>query len=95
MTVNAYNTFNDPQKDEIGNTQKGARCIGPIAPKETGYYLFNELFWNENGVITNCRVTSVKITFTDNTSVSYSGWANVKKHYQEFFFDERNPDYME
>ena len=95
MTVNAYNTFNDPHKDEIGNTQKGARCIGPIAPKETGYYLFNELFWNENGVITNCRVTSVKITFTDNTSVSYSGWANVKKHYQEFFFDERNPDYME
>lgn len=94
FTATAYNTFDDPQKDTMGNSQKSARCIGPINSKETGYFLFDELFWNENQVIQNCRITSVKITFTDNSTVSYSGWSNVKQHYQEYYFDFRNPIYM-
>ena len=94
FTITAYNTFNDPQKDTMEQSQRSGRCVGPIEPKDMGYFLFDEMFWNENGIIKDCKVTSIKITFIDNTTVTFSGWGNVKQHYQEFFFDERNPNYV-
>lgn len=86
FTVASFNHFNDPQKDEIGVGQKSAQCIGPIDPKHSGRFVFDELFWDKNSIITSCRLTYIKITFTDNTSVSFSGWGNIKTHYKEANF---------
>lgn len=86
FTVASYNHFNDPQKDEIGVGQKSCQCLGPIEPMETGNFTFNELFWDKNSVISSFRLTNIKITFTDNTTVSLSGWNNIKAHYRESIF---------
>lgn len=86
FTAASYNHFNDPQKDEIGVGQKSCQCLGPIAPTETGKFTFNELFWDKNCVISSVRLTNIKITFTDNTTVSFSGWNNIKVHYGESIF---------
>lgn len=86
FTVAAYNKFGDPQKDEIGNSQKNGRCIGPVSPQEITYFTFNELFFDKNEIIKSFKIQSLKITFVDNTTLMFSGWNNIKTHYQTAMF---------
>lgn len=86
FTVAAYNRFGDSQKDEIGNSQKSGRCIGPVSPREIIHFTFNELFFDKNEIIKSFKIQSLKITFVDNTTLMFSGWNNIKTHYQTAMF---------
>jgi hypothetical protein len=86
FTVAAYNKFGDLQKDEIGNSKKSGRCIGPVSTKEITHFTFNELFFDKNEIITSFKIQSIKITFVDNTTIMFSGWENIKTHYQIAMF---------
>ncbi len=81
ITVVPYNQVNDVQCDDVGRREKNVRCIGPIEPKEKATFTFDELFWDENDIIKYLRVTYIKFTFMDNSTKVYSGWDNIKKHY--------------
>lgn len=80
----SYNKFNDPQSDKHGKLKGEGRCIGPIDEKETGIYDFDEIYWDEYGVIDEIKLTYIKITFVDNTQIEYNGWNNIKVHYEKF-----------
>ena len=79
ITVCAYNQVGDRQRDDFGRHTKEVRCIGPIAPNETGVYDFDELFWDDNDIISRLQVEKVVITLMDNTTKTYSGKAQVNK----------------
>lgn len=81
-----YNTFNDVQSDDYGRSSKEIRCIGPFEPGEIASWRFDDMFKNESGIIKSFRITNIKITFTDNSTILYKGWENVKKHY-EYVYD--------
>lgn len=81
-----YNTFDDVQSDDYGRSSKEIRCVGPFEPGEIASWRFDEMFKNESGIIKTFRITNIKITFTDNSTILYKGWENVKKHY-EYVYD--------
>ena len=77
-----YNRFDDVQSDDYGRSSKEIRCIGPFEPGEIASWRFDDMFKNESGIIKTFRITNLKITFTDNSTILYKGWENVKKHYE-------------
>lgn len=79
LTVVAYNQVGDKQRDDIGKHTREARCIGPITPNESGTYDFNELFWDDDDVISKLKVEKVVITFMDETTRTYSGKTQVDR----------------
>ena len=79
LTVVAYNQVGDKQRDDIGKHTREARCIGPIAPNESGTYDFNELFWDDNDVINKLKLEKVVVTFMDGTTRTYSGKTQVDR----------------
>lgn len=81
LKVVSYNQVDDVQRDDIGRTEQRVRCIGPIEPTGYGTFTFDELFWDENDIIKYLQVNYIKLTFMDNTTKVFSGWANIKKHY--------------
>lgn len=82
----SLNKFNDPQNDELGNTKKESRCIGPIEIGSDAYFNADDLFWDKKGVIRNVKITYIKITFMDNSELVYSGWDKIKPHFEEYSF---------
>ena len=83
VTTTPYNNVDDVQRDDFGRTNLTMKGIGPIAPKESGSYDFNNLYWDDNDVIKYLRVTKVKFIFKDGTTQVFSGWDNIRKHYIE------------
>lgn len=79
LRIVAFNQVGDVQKDDFGNFAKDVRCIGPFESGEVGVYDFNELFWDDNDIIKELRVVELKITFMDNSVISFSGKAKVDK----------------
>ena len=79
-TLTAYNYFGDVQADKLGRTSRDIRCIGPIEPKESGTYSFEDIMNNKNGIIHSYRPTKITITFVDNSTISFSGWSKIKPH---------------
>lgn len=77
-----YNRFDDVQSDDYGRSSKEIRCIGPFEPGEIASWRFDDMFKNESGIIKTFRITNIKITFIDNSTILYKGWENVKKHYE-------------
>lgn len=80
-----YNRFDDVQSDDYGRSSKEIRCIGPFEPGEIASWRFDDMFKNESGIIKTFRITNIKITFTDNSTILYKGWENVKKHYEYIY----------
>ena len=64
------------------------RGIGPIEPNDGGSYSWEKIFWDEYGVIKNCRITAIKFTFKDGTVKSFSGYANIRKHFSGDAWDD-------
>ena len=81
-----YNKFDDVQSDDYGRSSKEIRCIGPFEPGEIASWRFDDMFKNENGIIKRFKITNIKITFIDNSTITYKGLENVKKHY-EYVYD--------
>ena len=79
-TFTAYNHFGDIQSDNSGRTAKDIRCIGPIEKGEGGIFSFDDVMNNKNEVISYYRPTKITITFIDNSTISFSGWAKIKPH---------------
>ena len=79
MRIVAFNQVGDVQRDDIGNYAKDVRCIGPFESGELGVYNFDELFWDDNDIIKELRVVEIKITFSDNSVLSFSGKTKVDK----------------
>ena len=75
-----YNSVDDVQTDDLGRGTKEVRCIGPIEPKESVTYEFDELWWDKRDVIKRVDVVRVKIIFRDNTSETFSSKAQVDAH---------------
>lgn len=75
-----YNSVDDVQTDDLGRGIKEVRCIGPIEPEESATYEFDELWWDERGLIKRVEVTRMKLIFKDNTSVTFSSKAQVDTH---------------
>ena len=79
MRIVAFNQVGDVQKDDIGNYAKDVRCIGPLVVGEVGVYDFDDLFWDDDDIIKELRVVELKITFSDNSVITFSGKAKVDK----------------
>lgn len=77
-----YNQFGDQQSDDYGRESKEIRCVGPFEPGEIASWRFEDMFKNESGIIRSFKITNIKITFLDNSTIIYKGWENVKKHYE-------------
>ena len=88
ITLTCYNTVGDVQRDYFGNSTKKVRGIGPIEPNDGGSYSWEKIFWDEYGVIKNCRITAIKFTFKDGTVKSFSGYANIRKHFSGDAWDD-------
>lgn len=89
LTITAYNRVGDVQRDDVGRSKTEVRCIGPLEKGEIASYDFNDLFWDENDIINKLVVTNVKITFMDNTVVSYSGQKAVELHMARHYAEEQ------
>lgn len=89
MTISAYNSVGDLQRDDIGRSKTDIRCIGPLEKGEIGTYDFDKLFWDENDIIQKLVVTNVKVTFMDNSVLSYSGQKNVELHTSNHYAEEQ------
>lgn len=60
----AKNAVGDPVKDRITNSpNKTVRAIGPIDPKETGSYTFENVYYSK--VIESLKIIQIKIQFFD------------------------------
>lgn len=90
LVITAYNRVGDVQRDDVGRSSREVRCIGPLESGFDGEYDFNELFWDKNDIIDHLIVTSIKVTFMDNTVVSYIGKKNVELHTSDYFAKEQN-----
>ena len=88
LTICAYNRVGDLQRDDLGRSKKDVRCIGPIEKGEIASYDFDELFWDENDIIHRLIVTNGKITFMDNSVVSYSGQKSVELHMADHYAED-------
>ena len=88
ITLTCYNTVGDVQRDYFGNSTKKVRGIGPIEPDDGGSYSWEKIFWDEYDVIKNCRITAIKFTFKDGTVKSFSGYANIRKHFSSDAWDD-------
>ena len=80
FTMTNYNAVGDVQRDDMGRSSRTVRGIGPIEPEDGGRYTWDDIFWDDNGIIDNTRLTSVKFIFKDGTTRVFSGNANIKKH---------------
>lgn len=79
LRIVAFNQVGDVQKDDIGNYAKDVRCIGPFEVGEVATYDFDDLFWDDNDIIKELRVVELKITFSDNSVITFSGKDKVDK----------------
>ena len=80
ITLTAYNGVGDIQRDDIGRSSAKLRGIGPIEKGDIASYDWDELFWDDNDIIDEVRITNITFTFFDGTTKSYSGRANIDKH---------------
>lgn len=87
LTMTNYNAVGDVQRDDIGRSTAKVTGIGPIEPGEGGRYDFDDVFWDDRDVIRKTKLTNVKILFTDGTSKSFSGAANIEKHFTDDAWD--------
>lgn len=90
FTMTNYNAVGDVQRDDIGRSSAKVTGIGPIEPGEGGRYDFDDVFWDDRDVIRKTKLTNVKILFTDGTSKSFSGAANIEKHFTDDAWDADN-----
>lgn len=79
MRIVAFNQVGDVQRDDIGNYAKDVRCIGPLEVGDAGVYDFDDLFWDDDDIIKELRVVELKITFSDNSVITFSGKEKVDK----------------
>ena len=80
ITLTAYNGVGDIQRDDIGRSSAKLRGIGPIEKGDIASYDWDEIFWDDNDIIDEVRITNITFTFFDGTTKSYSGKANIDKH---------------
>lgn len=80
ITLTAYNSVGDIQHDDIGRSSAKLRGIGPIEKGDIASYDWDEIFWDDNDIIDEVRITNITFTFFDGTTKSYSGRANIDKH---------------
>lgn len=80
FTLTNYNGVGDVQRDDMGRSTRTVRGIGPIEPEDGGRYSWDDIFWDERGIIKDSKLTSVKFIFKDGTTKVFSGNANIRKH---------------
>lgn len=80
VKIVAYNAVGDPQRDDLGNSSKEVRCIGPIEMNELATYDFDKLFWDDRDVISKLQVERVKVTLMNGSVITYNGKKEVDKH---------------
>lgn len=80
ITLTAYNSVGDIQHDDIGRSSAKLRGIGPIEKGDIAFFDWDEIFWDDNDIIDEVRITNITFTFFDGTTKSYSGRANIDKH---------------
>lgn len=80
ITVVPVNDRDQVQPDKFNRTTRSVRCMGPIHPGSPAQYLFDELFWNDNGRIKFMRVTNITFHFTDGSTRSFNGYNTILKH---------------
>ena len=80
FTLTNYNGVGDIQRDDMGRSTRTVRGIGPIEPEDGGRYSWDDIFWDERGIIKDSKLTSVKFIFKDGTTRVFSGNANIRKH---------------
>lgn len=75
LKIAAYNSVDD----RVGEP-RNIKCIGYIYQDESGTYAFEDIFYDRNGIIERLQIINAKITFKDNTVISYSGKDSVRSH---------------
>lgn len=80
LKVNAYNQVGDLQRDDIGRNTSEVRCIGPIESGDIAEIEFENMFWDDNGIIYRLTPVRMTITFMDNTTVTFSGASQIEQH---------------
>lgn len=80
FTLTNYNAVGDVQRDDFGRASRTVKGIGPIEPEEGGTYSWDDIFWDDRGVIDRTKLTNVKFIFKDGTTRVFSGSTNINKH---------------
>lgn len=80
FTLTNYNAVGDVQRDDMGRSSRTVKGIGPIEPEDGGRYSWDDIFWDDRGVIEKTKLTNVKFIFTDGTTKVFSGSVNISKH---------------
>lgn len=78
--ITPYNRVGDVEPDDLWHSSRLTRLIGPLEPKESCYFTNDELFKDEKDVISRLVVSSVIITFMDNSTKTYNGHELIQKH---------------
>lgn len=80
FTMTNYNAVGDVQRDDMGRSSRTVRGIGPIEPEDGGRYSWDDIFWDDKGIIDKTRLTNVKFIFKDGSTRVFSGYTNINKH---------------
>ena len=69
----AINAVNDPESDDLGRIEKEAKCIGFVEKGEERTFEFEDMYWDKNDILHRIIISSIRLVFSDNTSITYSG----------------------
>ena len=84
----AINAVNDPETDDIGRSEKEVKCIGFVEKGEECTYRFEDLYWDKKDILHRIIISNIRIVFSDNTSISFSGKAQVESHMEHYYAKE-------
>ena len=84
----AINSVDDPETDDLGRSEKEVKCIGFVEKGEECTYSFEDLFWDKNDIIHKIIITNIKVVFSDNSYLVYSGKAQVESHMELYYAKE-------
>lgn len=84
FTAIPYNRVNDPVIDNMGNSTKVCKLIGPIDPDTDATYKNDILFFS--GVVDYYKLKNISVQYMDNT-VKYFNYSDIllDKNYSDFY----------
>ena len=77
-----YNAQGQEQADASGLASMKVSCAGRINSGARAETVFPSLFWNRDKQIAYLLVAKIVFTFFDNSSITYNGIDEVRKHFK-------------
>lgn len=84
LTIRPYNRVGDKTYDDLGKDVARVQVIGPLESDMTSSVEFDNMFWDDNDIITYLVITYMKVTFMDGTVKEIK---DVNKHLAKDVFN--------